>query len=237
MKTKNIIVFILFLILCGTIGYFFGYYSVGEGLNIASISENIEKISSVLFYGILLLVIYQIYLLLKVNSDMKIFNDDEAYTRLNKNLSSTITVSDIIGILTFMLFGLSVNFEKTIGVGIFSSKFQLIFYLFYLFFALFTQVYSVLCYKKIAPEKKGDPLSFSFNKDWFESCDEAEKIKIGQASYESFKVTRLVGFCLLIVSMVLRILNKIDLYSTLFIGLILIVQFIVYVLNASKDGY
>lgn len=40
--------------------------------------------------------------------------------------------------------------------------------------------------QKIYPEKKGDPASRNFQKQWLESCDEAEKEQIYEASYKTF---------------------------------------------------
>ena len=57
--------------------------------------------------------------------------------------------------------------------------------------------------KAIFPEKQGDPLSSRFQKDWYQSCDEAERQQMGQCSYRAFQATGkgfllvMVGMCLL----------------------------------------
>ncbi|WP_298020886.1 DUF3169 family protein [uncultured Dysosmobacter sp.] len=43
--------------------------------------------------------------------------------------------------------------------------------------------------RRINPEKKGSVYDTKFQKKWFESCDEAEKAQIGQASYRAYRVT------------------------------------------------
>ena len=47
------------------------------------------------------------------------------------------------------------------------------------------QIRYVRVIQKIYPDKKGDPTSLKFQKQWLESCDEAEKRQIGQASYKA----------------------------------------------------
>ena len=39
----------------------------------------------------------------------------------------------------------------------------------------------------MAPEKKGNVFDVKFQKDWYESCDELEKLQIGNACYKTFK--------------------------------------------------
>lgn len=41
--------------------------------------------------------------------------------------------------------------------------------------------------RTLNPEKKGSVYDMKFQKKWFESCDEAERAQIGQASYKAFK--------------------------------------------------
>ncbi len=40
--------------------------------------------------------------------------------------------------------------------------------------------------KRMAPEKKGSIYDMRFQKKWFESCDEAEKLFIGQCAYKAY---------------------------------------------------
>lgn len=54
--------------------------------------------------------------------------------------------------------------------------------------------------KKINPEKKGNILDTKFQKDWYESCDEAEKEKICRASYSGYKTGIKAAYTLWLVS-------------------------------------
>ena len=48
------------------------------------------------------------------------------------------------------------------------------------------------------PEKKGSAYDFKFHEVWYRSCDEAERIQIGNASYKAYRVTNVLC-CILIV--------------------------------------
>lgn len=55
--------------------------------------------------------------------------------------------------------------------------------------------------KQMNPEKKGNIFSWNFNKEWLQSCDEREKLKLFRAAYYthlSMQILYLVIFCVLI---------------------------------------
>ena len=43
--------------------------------------------------------------------------------------------------------------------------------------------------KRMAPEKKGSVYDIHFQKKWFESCDEAEKLMAGQCAYKAYSAS------------------------------------------------
>lgn len=50
--------------------------------------------------------------------------------------------------------------------------------------------------RRMNPEKEGSVYDAKFRKKWFESCDEAERAQIGQASYQAYQTTS--GVCLIV---------------------------------------
>jgi len=64
------------------------------------------------------------------------------------------------------------------------------------------QAVTVKATKEIYPEKRGNVLDTKFQKDWYQSCDEAERQQIGQCSYFSFRVMSMI-FPLVMVTLVL----------------------------------
>ena len=50
--------------------------------------------------------------------------------------------------------------------------------------------------KKMNPEKRGSVYDMKFQERWWESCDEAERRQIGQASYKAYvTVSRFCPYC------------------------------------------
>ncbi len=60
--------------------------------------------------------------------------------------------------------------------------------------------------RRINPEKRGDVRDLKFNKEWYNSCDEAERQKIGRASYRTVLATQMALVTLLVVVVVVRLL-------------------------------
>lgn len=50
------------------------------------------------------------------------------------------------------------------------------------------QAWIIQAVKRIAPEKRGNVFDTRFQKDWYQSCDEAERKEIGDASYFTFRL-------------------------------------------------
>ena len=60
--------------------------------------------------------------------------------------------------------------------------------------------------RRLNPEKQGSVYDFRFRKKWLASCDEAERQRIGQASYTSYTVTHYSCLFVWVVLVVLNIL-------------------------------
>ena len=55
-----------------------------------------------------------------------------------------------------------------------------------LFLGAFSQRRVIELVKCLCPEKRGDTMDKNFTREWYESCDEAERARIGFAAYKSF---------------------------------------------------
>lgn len=84
------------------------------------------------------------------------------------------------------------------------------------------------------PEKRGNPLEFSFQKDWLASCDEAEQYKIYQASYHSFRATQMALLVSWVVAVLAGVVFGTGLLSVLLVGSILGVHTLTYLAAASR---
>lgn len=84
-----------------------------------------------------------------------------------------------------------------------NNHFLLVCILFMLYFAYtgFWQARYVKCIQRVYPEKKGDPSSRKFQKEWLASCDEAERSVIYQSAYRSYVTANRALPLLLVVAM------------------------------------
>lgn len=82
--------------------------------------------------------------------------------------------------------------------------------------------------QKNDPRLKGDPTTMRFHKDYVESCDEAEQLRIYKAGYQSYMFSRNVAFGLLIFTIVLNMVLDIGGMTILAIGVILLSQILSY---------
>lgn len=55
--------------------------------------------------------------------------------------------------------------------------------------------------KKINPEKRGDILDFNFQKQWYQSFDEAERVIAGQAAFKAFQAVNTACIALWLICM------------------------------------
>ncbi|MDO4306501.1 MAG: DUF3169 family protein [Eubacteriales bacterium] len=82
--------------------------------------------------------------------------------------------------------------------------------------------------QKICPEKYGDPTSLKFQEQWLQSCDEAEREIIYQASYKSYLTTTKFTALLLIISMLCHLIWDTGIMAVLMVCLMQLVMTISY---------
>ncbi len=98
------------------------------------------------------------------------------------------------------------------------------------FIAMGIQQKSVDLIRLMNPEKKGSVYDFQFQRKWFESCDEAEQKKVGEASYKSYKITQM---SCMILWLILYILDA-GVLPIFVVLLILVISSVSYMIEAMK---
>lgn len=86
------------------------------------------------------------------------------------------------------------------------------------FYQGFWQVRYVKLIQKMEPTKKGDPTSMKFQKQWLESCDEAEKTLIYQSSYRTYCAMSVLMPFLIVVTMLGHLLYNTGLLAIFVVG-------------------
>lgn len=82
--------------------------------------------------------------------------------------------------------------------------------------------------QKLFPEKYGDPTSMRFHEQWLESCDEAEREIIYQASYKSYMTASKFSALLLIISMLCHLVWNTGIMAVLMVCLMQLVLTLSY---------
>ena len=88
--------------------------------------------------------------------------------------------------------------------------------------------------KTLNPEKQGSVYDMKFQKKWFESCDEAEKAQIGQASYKAYKAAGMTCMVLWVVLILLDYIFEVGLLPVFLVLLIWGVLTVSYTLESIR---
>ena len=146
-------------------------------------------------------------------------------------------VSNVLMIFNQVLFGLATYqlmtlLEKTdnaymilITVAIFFAG---------LILTISQQSRAVKLTKQYAPEKKGSVYDRNFQKVWYESCDEAERQLIGDASYQTMRFMGGVFSTLLTITVIIGMFIPIGLLCAFFIGLLWLIMTCYYSHTCAK---
>lgn len=80
---------------------------------------------------------------------------------------------------------------------------------------IFLQQKIVDLIRRMNPEKQGSVYDLKFHKKWLESCDEAERAKIGQASYKAYFVATQAAAILWLITVMANFMMGTGLFATL----------------------
>lgn len=88
--------------------------------------------------------------------------------------------------------------------------------------------------QKFYPEKKGDPTSLKYAKQYLESCDEAEKESIYQAAYKSYQLVSVGIWILLLVVFVMHMIWDTGIESIIILIVLRIMMDVSFSINSIK---
>lgn len=146
--------------------------------------------------------------------------DDEVPTQINLRvgyLMWAITVNIIIAFLSFSVTIVMVN-----GIS------KAVIFLINIFLTIFLQQKLVDLLKEMNPEKKGSIYDIRFQKKWLESCDEAEKMKICQSGWASYRVMNYVYVFAWLLTCLANMFFEIGIFSTMLVSILWLIQSCVY---------
>lgn len=210
----------------GVIGWLIA--ASGEGLpNILVFISNWLQENSVLLLAVNLLfavVSFCFYLQGKRFAIVALSSGDneEAFDKADCQYSISLCLCSVCLILSFIFYGFSLNTIKTwSGDALFKNALSPVaLFILTITLTIILQYIVVSATKRLYPEKRGNILDTKFQKDWYASCDEAERKLIGDAAYKSYSATGIIMPFLLLAYILLGLIVNIGVAPFIAIGII-----------------
>lgn len=204
---KKIGLFAVILVISGFAGGVLGAIGIGlvdsmreSGLTFVEFWNQLQRDFAVpaSFLLIILDVIFIIILFSYLHKAKKLWksdmDEDEKYEVVDRKLSFSIVISNVTYYVNFAFFGFAfyaaMSFVEGVSenwLHIYMRTIDLVVFMATLFINLAIQRACVNLTKLMNPEKKGSIYDMKFDKVWYQSCDEAERMQIGLASYKAFQ--------------------------------------------------
>ena len=200
-KKNTILMFVLFLLMCGLSGGLLGFFSSDFFQSDFSLSKLVPPldIASWILTGIFLAVMVTIVLLMLIflKKGKALFSewdgeDEEIPEKAGNILSKGILTGNAGIIADMILLDVLVYFltlDKNDTINSVSFIISMVCYFTILICTLFMQRSMVQLYKSNNPEKRGELFSLTFKKDWHNSMDEGERLIAYKAAYKAFGIT------------------------------------------------
>lgn len=242
-KMNTYVKYIGVLLLCATVGGFVGAFSPAL-LNIGvdnGIEGLVEFISRQQLPILLLLLVIEVvsleYVQFKIRKMGKLLltaGDEECdflEYEIEKIGSFGVIMSNVCEVLLLLILstGYTMEFIQSLENDAGGRYLVALF----VFIAAATycgiwQVRYVKAIQKIYPDKKGDPASMKFRKQWLESCDEAEKEAIYQSSYKTYLTIMKMIPILFIIAMFSHFVWNTGIMAIVMVGVIWIATIVTY---------
>lgn len=115
--------------------------------------------------------------------------EEALYARADSRLSCAILINSTLLILSMFLIAVSYS-NGFVGMGL-GGLIALVGFVAVLVETILIQQKMVDLAKRINPEKQGSVYDVKFQKKWLDSCDEAEKMLIGQCAYKAYSAVNI----------------------------------------------
>lgn len=206
---KALPLFIVIMILAALIGFGVGVAAVNaEGSDwVGAFKTGLSAVLSaiapyVLIFSAVFLIVYTIVVCKSAKAQIAVLreDDEEALARVDRTLGVALSVVNVLMILTyFFLAALLCYMERysivltAVALGCFVVSLVML---------IVSQQKFVDLTKKLYPEKRGSVYDMKFAKKWYDSCDEAERMMIAQASKTAYTASQTACMALWLVLLV-----------------------------------
>lgn len=163
-------------------------------------------------------------------------DQDEVYEEVDTTLSIAMALISVMSILNLLCFGVA-NYMlpktlKNLDDWIFWAA--IVVFIVFVYGGFFLQRRIINFVKEMNPEKRGSLYDKKFKDRWFESCDEAEKMQIGMASYQSFQAVNVLCTILACILLLAGMVFEIGILPLFIVMLVWLTQTITYYVSAQK---
>lgn len=226
------VTFAAVMLLCALIGGIIGYTIVSNEISVLDLSQLTNQFLSIpgpwwFTPGFLLLAGATWHYFRGKRLIPKASADDEVFPHANLILSRAMFLANLSTVFLFLSMALS--YASSWGIN-----WSILLLLIYILWMTTIQARIISATKKLFPEKRGDIFDFKFQKDWYESCDEAERQQIAQCSYQAFKVMSMLFPGIMAVLAVLSATGVVAPTYSLLVGMIWLVQQFVFNYTSLK---
>lgn len=255
--SRNLGAFIIVLIIAGIVGGVIGaMMMIGKDrirLWIENISNNTLMFGTVsggifLIAGIVLTIISAS----NYTSANKLWNDkehlDDNWDLIEKKIARVLVFSTATYVILYALYGCTVynlvgNLAETFrtesgmpGLYLYIMAAVTAAMFVFIFTILSIQKKAINLSKLLNPEKKGSVYDLRFQKKWYESLDEAEKLQVGIASYRAYSIVSRTCLVMMIVTILLGMIVKITIFPIFIIAILWLIQLISFGLESMKSN-
>jgi hypothetical protein len=238
---KTILIFGAVLLMCLVLGFL-----VGSGMAMANnvglfsgdlaarAQESMVSISTVTYivlWAVSLVICAVLYFKAKGIANGWDGESEEAPEKADRLLSHYVILTNVLMILSWLLFALFVwgtAAEADPGFAF------IILFVVSNIALIFIQRVAVQLVKKINPEKQGEVLDLHFQKEWVSSMDEMEKVMLYKASYKAFRATTITCMALWIVCIIGELAFSWGLIPAVLVTIIWLVSTLAFQIEAFR---
>ncbi len=231
------------LIAAGFCGGLLGFFSfrISDYMNQdgAALGETLIPLQLPLFIlicgGLLLVSFIQYWQARKciqgINPEADLSPEDEGQlARADGMINRSVVFASLSLIAAFVFLAIlevHENYAALAGIG---------FFILVTLLATVMQVLPINLLKKINPEKRGNPLDFSFQKIWLATSDEGEKFTLYQAAYKTYRLVQNVIIGLILLALVGNLYFGTGVFPVLLLAIIWAIQVIAIYAYSQKKG-
>ncbi len=217
--------FVITMVVCAALGGAGGVLAARLGDNFPEMAAQINRVlaSAGLWWflpGFILLTVGSVYYLRGKALLPQAEEDDSSFREADRRLCLALILSNAGMVWVFVAIGISIQAlwanqqamwlgGQLLQVGSLAEAVLLVVFLVaQLVWIMALQALTIGATKVIHPEKRGSVFDTKFQKDWYQSCDEAERQQIGQCSYFTFRLMNVLFPAAMVILLLLATINQ-----------------------------